>query len=148
MYLDELQDWVAISHKLDISKTALHVLICNIGILYKVLRKAASERDEVAQEEFREFARNNLVASMIITADESSKDDHTIFHKQGHVPKGHCAIIDADFVRGDRYSLLAAISVDGFVGTNVLPGSVDGDEFFDFIVKEIVCGSIYFQLLH
>jgi hypothetical protein len=81
MYLDELQDWVVITHELSISKMTLHKLICDVGISYKVLWKAASERDEVAREEFREFARNNLIASMIITADESSKDSWTIFHK-------------------------------------------------------------------
>ncbi|KAF8810534.1 hypothetical protein BYT27DRAFT_7024247, partial [Phlegmacium glaucopus] len=39
---------------------------------------------------------------------------------------------------GDRYSLLAALSVTGLVGTRVVQGSVDGDEFFDFIVEEIL----------
>jgi len=138
MYLDEIQDWVAIAHELSISKTALHVLIHDVGISYKVLRKAASERDEVAREEFRQFSRDNLVASMIITVDESSKDGRTIFRKRGRAPNGHRAITDADFVRGDRYSLLAALSVEGFVGTRVVEGSVNGDEFFDFIVDEIV----------
>lgn len=76
---------------------------------------------------------------MIITVDESSKDGHMIFQKCGHAPKGHHAIIDADFVRGDQYSLLAALSVEGFVGTRAVEGSIDGDEFFDFIVDEIVC---------
>jgi len=52
MYLDEIQDWVAIGQELAISKTALHILIHDVGISYKVLRKAASERDEVAREEF------------------------------------------------------------------------------------------------
>jgi len=77
---------------------------------------------------------------MIITVDESSKDGRTIFRKRGRAPKGHRAIIDADFVRGDRYSLLAALSIEGFVGTRAVEGSIDGDEFFDFIVDEIVRG--------
>ncbi|KAF8810533.1 hypothetical protein BYT27DRAFT_7209331 [Phlegmacium glaucopus] len=98
MYLDEIQDWVAIAHELSISKASIHVLMRDVGITYKLLRKAASEWDEVAREEFWEFARDNLIASMIITVDESSKDGRTIFQKRGHAPKGHCAIIDADFV--------------------------------------------------
>lgn len=43
MYLNEIQDWVAIAQELAISKTALHILICDVGISYKVLWKAASE---------------------------------------------------------------------------------------------------------
>jgi hypothetical protein len=75
---------------------------------------------------------------MIITVDEWSKDDRTIFLKYGRAPHGQRATIDADFVRGERYSILAAMSVDGYVGTHAVPGSVDGDEFFDFTVNDIV----------
>ncbi|KAF8219813.1 hypothetical protein L208DRAFT_1156057, partial [Tricholoma matsutake] len=42
------------------------------------------------------------------------------------------------FVCGDCYSILAAMSVEGYVGTHIVPGSVDGDEFFDFIVNDIL----------
>ncbi|TFK64995.1 hypothetical protein BDN72DRAFT_739684, partial [Pluteus cervinus] len=37
-----------------------------------------------------------------------------------------------------RYSLVAALSVDGYVGARVVSGSVDGEEFFDFIVTEVL----------
>jgi hypothetical protein len=55
------------------------------------------------------------------------------------VARGNQATIDADFVRGERFSIVAAITVDGYIGTRVVPGSVDGDEFFDFIVEDVVC---------
>ena len=34
---------------------------------------------------------------------------------------------------------MAAMSVEGYVGVRVVEGSVDGDEFFDFIAEEVVC---------
>ena len=139
MYLDEIQDWVAISHDLSISKSTLDLIIRDAGFSYKMISKAAAERDEVAREAFKVWAKENLLASMIVTADESSKDGRTIFRKRGRAPSGQRAISEADFVRGDRYSLLAAISVEGYIGTRVVEGSVDGAEFFDFIVEEVVC---------
>ena len=48
------------------------------------------------------------------------------------------ATSNAQFIRGDRYSLIAAMSVDGYVATRVVNGSVDTAEFFDFIVGEVV----------
>ncbi|KIK00677.1 hypothetical protein K443DRAFT_76879, partial [Laccaria amethystina LaAM-08-1] len=42
------------------------------------------------------------------------------------------------FVHRERYSILAAMAVEGFVGTRVVEGSVDSDEFFDFIVEDIL----------
>jgi len=52
MYLDEIQDWVAISRELSISKSTLDLMIRDLGISYKLFSKAAAERDEVAREEF------------------------------------------------------------------------------------------------
>ncbi len=43
------------------------------------------------------------------------------------------------FIRGIRYSIVAAISLDGYIATRVVEGSVDGLEFLDFIIEEVVC---------
>jgi hypothetical protein len=125
-----------VKHDTSISRAGLHALIQDAGITYKMLQKAASEQDEEACQQWQEFVHDNLVTSMIITVDESSKDDQTIFWKYGCAPHGQCATIDADFVHGERYSVLAAMSVDVYVGMRAVPGSVDEDEFFDFIVND------------
>jgi transposase len=138
MFLDEIQDWVALYQDTAISRTALHDIIQDAGLTFKMLHKAASERDEVAREEFRTYIREHLVVDQVITADESSKDDRTIFRRFGRAPQGHQASIDADFVRGDHYSIVAAMSINGYMATRVVPGSVDGDEFFEFIVEDVV----------
>jgi hypothetical protein len=39
------------------------------------------------------------------------------------------------FVHGDRYSLLAAITIDGYIANHVVPGSF---EFYSF-VAEVIC---------
>ena len=42
------------------------------------------------------------------------------------------------FVHGEQYSLIAAMSVDGYVSAWVVGGSVDTAEFFYFIIGDIV----------
>lgn len=143
LFLDEIQDWIAVSHDALLSKTALHCLIRDAGVTHKMLRKAASERDEEARDVFKTFIREHLTADMVVTADETSKDDRTIFRRFGRAPRGERANSSTDFVRGERYSIVAAISVDGYVATRVVPGSVDGDEFFDFIVQEVVSSHLF-----
>ncbi|KAF8237279.1 hypothetical protein L208DRAFT_1517762, partial [Tricholoma matsutake] len=54
-------------------------LIRDAGLTYKMLRKAAAERDEEARQKWQDFICDHLVATMIITINESSKDDCTIF---------------------------------------------------------------------
>ncbi|KAJ7202249.1 hypothetical protein B0H12DRAFT_517122 [Mycena haematopus] len=96
MYLDEIMDWVAVTHDTGISRTAVHMLIHDTGLTYKILRRAASERDEVARAEWRQLIQTSFISSMIVTADESSKDERTIFRKRGRAPSGHRAEIDAN----------------------------------------------------
>ncbi|KAJ7505976.1 hypothetical protein B0H11DRAFT_1687596, partial [Mycena galericulata] len=88
MYLDEIQDWIAVTHDTGLSRTAIHTLINDSGLTYKILRRAASERDEDARQEFMQMVRSTFIASMIVTADESSKDERTIFRKRGRAPRG------------------------------------------------------------
>lgn len=55
---------------LGMSQTALHVLIRDVGLTYKMLQKAAAERDEEAQQllqKWQDFIRDHLVTTMIIT---------------------------------------------------------------------------------
>jgi transposase len=87
LFLDEIRDWVAVSHDIGLSKFALHYLIRDAGLTYKLLHKAASEREE-AQEAFRTFIQEHLVAEQVVTADETSKDDRTIFRRWGRSPCG------------------------------------------------------------
>ena len=59
MYLDEIQDWVAVTHDTGISQAGLHALIRDAGITYKMLQKAASEQDEEARQQWQEFVHEN-----------------------------------------------------------------------------------------
>ena len=138
MYLDKIQTWVAIFYDVGISKSGLSRLIEDVGFSYKRLHKAAAERDEDEREDFREWVRQTLVPEMIVTADKSSKDDCTLYRHCGRSPSGMPATASAQFVCGERYSLIAAMSVDGYVSTRVVNSSVDTAEFFDFIIGEVV----------
>ena len=42
------------------------------------------------------------------------------------------------FARGDHYSLIAAITTDGYIAAHAVPGSFDVFEFYDFIVENVV----------
>ncbi|KAL1675150.1 hypothetical protein EV122DRAFT_172864, partial [Schizophyllum commune] len=56
---------------------------------------------------------------------ESSKDDRTIYRHYGRAVSGRRAVVQTNFNRGERFSLVAAMSVDGYVASRVVPDSVD-----------------------
>ena len=75
---------------------------------------------------------------MIVTANESSKDDWTIYWCCGRSPSGMHTLGNVEFVHREQFSLLAAMSVDGYVSTWVVEGSIDTAEFFDFIIGDVM----------
>lgn len=143
-FLDEIQEYIAIQHDLCLSKSQLHQLIRDCGITYKLLRRAAVERDPIVRQHFMDFAGNNLYADMIVALDESSKDDQTIYRHYGRSSSGSRAQIPVNFVRGDRWSIVAALTVsDGYIACRVVPGSVDTVEFNNFVLNDVVsCVSV------
>ncbi len=75
MYLSEIQDWIALSHEVHISKTALHENIRNAGLSFKLLCRAAGEHDEDFWAEWKQDINAHFTASQMIFVDETSKDD-------------------------------------------------------------------------
>ena len=74
----------------------------------------------------------------MVFVDETSKDDRTIYRHYGRAVLGQRANVSAPFVRGERFSIVAALTVDGYITQRVVPGSLDGEEFFDFITQDVV----------
>ena len=77
-----------------------------------------------------EAIQAEFVAEQMVFVDESSKDDQTIFHWWGRAPCGQCAIPQAIFVHGIQYSIIANITVEGYLSTHIVEGSVDTLEIF------------------
>ena len=143
MYLSEIQDWIALTYEVHISISALHQNIRDAGITYKLLCRAAAERDEDFRQEWKEGINAHFTASQMIFVDETSKDERTIYWHYGRAVAGRRVTISADFVRGEQYSMVAALSLDGYEAVRVVPGFVDGEEFLNFIVDDVVCSTIY-----
>ncbi|KAF8955198.1 hypothetical protein BDZ97DRAFT_1598331, partial [Flammula alnicola] len=57
--------------------------------------------------------------------DETSKNEHTFARRYGRALTSERAQLKDVFVRGDRYSLVAAITTEGYVAARVVPGSFD-----------------------
>jgi hypothetical protein len=107
----------------------------------KLLHKIARERDEAARDEWRNDIRQNFDAGTgdeFVFVDETSKNDHDTARRHGLAVVGERAEFVDVFVRGDRYSLAAALTNDGYIGARAVFGSFDSFEFFDFIAEEIV----------
>ena len=83
----------------------------------------------------------------MIFVDETSKDKHTISWHYGCSITGTRVTVSANFIQGERYSMITALSLEGYEGVTVVPGSVDGEEFLDFIINDVVCRYMFYLII-
>jgi transposase len=139
-YLDKLQWFLAIHHNIAISISALQLNLEKAGLTCKLLHKMASERNEEMRAAFLHSIQNEFsgTGDEFVVIDESSKNEHDVARRYGRAPSGQPANFTDPFVRGQHYSLVAAMSKRGYLAAHVIPGSLDSFAFFDFIVEDVV----------
>src|ERR1700676_3295215 len=72
-------------------------------------------------------------------------DDQTNVRKNGWAPLGQACVRRTSFLRGQKYSILPALSVDGIVALDIFEGSVNREQFLTFLHNHLVsCQSMYF----
>jgi hypothetical protein len=140
IYLDELQFWLAIQHDITISVPTLHRNLEDAGLTRKILHKIATERNEVLRAQWRDNINHGFggTGDEFVFADEISKNDHSTARRFGRMLAGERAHFHTIFVRGDRYSMVAAMSKKGYIAAKVVPGSFDTFNFFNFVAEEVV----------
>ena len=143
IFLDEMCTFLAIEHDLIVSPSTLSRNLIKARLTRKRLHKLAVERDEELRDEFKESLRNDFLGdgSEFVCLDETSKNEHTYGRRFGRAMSGEQAELKDVFVRGDRYSLVTAITTEGYIASRVVPGSFYSFEFYDFVAEDVV--SVY-----
>jgi transposase len=142
LYLDELCILLAADHQITVPKTKLTLSrnLIEAGLTTKVLHKLAIERDEGLRQDWINGLQNDFSGdgSEFVCVDETSKNDITYARHYGRSMSGEPPFLTVIFARADRYSLIAAITTDGYIAAHAVPGSFDAFEFYDFIVENVV----------
>jgi len=73
-FLDEIGEWLALYHDQPIHTSSLHRTLQDIDIMYKVMRRVAAERDDIACANWLHRVSSHYSAEQLIFIDESSKD--------------------------------------------------------------------------
>jgi len=127
--------------------TALHDNLRDLGLTRKIMRREASERNHKLRAIWMRDVLSIYTADQLIVLDESSKDGRTLIRKYGRAPSGEDAVLNVTLNRGVRYSILPAMTVDGYIAVRAVEGSIDAAEFFDFVVNDVVCSQLKYLTL-
>lgn len=98
----------------------------------------ACERSELLRSAFLANIGANYHPDQLIFIDESAKDERTLNRNYGYAPINARARKNVVFIRGKRYTILPALSLDGFLAVEILEGSCDKDQFCEFILSQVV----------
>jgi hypothetical protein len=117
----------------------------DLGLTYKRLKRTATEQDNAYCADWLHNMTSNYTADQLVFLDESSKDDRVILRRYGRAIQGQLAIESTSLNRGVRYSILPALTIDGYMAVRAVEGSIDGAEFFDFVLNDVVslCGYVF-----
>jgi len=74
----------------------------------------------------------------LIFLDESAKDERTPCRQYGYSPRNKRAIKKVVYIRGTRYTILPAMSLDGIIALDIMQGSCNKERFFNFILAKVV----------
>ena len=90
------------------------------------------------------YKLSQWMADQLIFIDESAANERTSDRKTGWAPIGLTPYENKPFKRGERFSVLPAYTVDGFITWEMRQGSYTAELFEEFIVNNVLpCCNAY-----
>lgn len=102
------------------------------------LEKAAKERSDVLRGHYIMIIGTYFQPDQLIFIDESAKDERTTCCQYGYSLRNHAAVKKVVFIRGKRYTILPALSLDGIIALDIMEGSCNKERFRNFILAKVV----------
>ena len=107
------------------------------GITRKKIQKAAKERSNILHGVYLYHIGMDYNADQLIFIDESSKDERTLTRLYGYSSINTRAKKSVVFIREKHYTILPALSLEGFIAVNIMEGSCDKERFQTFVFDSI-----------
>ena len=137
LYLDELQDQLYAVRNIHVSIATICRALRRLAITHKTVSAAALERNELLRATWQ-AAHGDIPMESFVWMDEAAVDDHTNQRSRGWSVIGHACVRRVAFIRGVRYSVLPALSLDGIIALDIFEGSVNKLRFIKFIREQLV----------
>ncbi|OJT10703.1 hypothetical protein TRAPUB_12796 [Trametes pubescens] len=131
--LEELQTYLLEVCNVKASTMTIWRTLKRRGFSRKMVTRPAVERNERDRMAYKMLIGEHFQPHHLVFADETHFNRITLRRRFGWAPLGHRARRRDFFVRGKRYSILPAISLDGVIHLTVQDHSYTGEEFADFV---------------
>lgn len=133
IYLEELRANLAEYAGCKASISAISRALHKMGYTRKKITKVALERSEERRMQYVLRMGSNYQPRQLVFVDESSFDRRTAIRGFAWALRGERIRRSCFYVRGKRYSILPALSLDGMLHCDIVEGSYNAARFVDFV---------------
>lgn len=138
-YIDEMQQHLLLHRGISVSVTTILRTLRHLHYTLKTVSKKALERDELRRLVFLHMMGEIAPdPEMLVFLDEAAKNEKTAGRPMGWSLRGTRCAQRRCFVRGKRYSILPALTLDGIITHDIVEGSVTAERFYRFLRDFVV----------
>jgi hypothetical protein len=80
----------------------------------------------------------HYTSNQLIFLNESAKDERSLSRLYRYSSCNTRAYKKVVFIRGKRYTILPALTLEGFIAINIFEGTCDRKRFVDFMLDQVV----------
>jgi transposase len=144
VYIDEIQDQLSNERGVTISLPTLMRTLRHLHYSRKGVSIRALERDELLRSAFmNRIADEVMNPNILMFVDEAARNKRTSGRTKGWSLVGKRCVQRRFFGRGERFSILPILTLDGIITYDIVPGSVTSERFLQFLREHVVRVSIY-----
>lgn len=138
MYQDEMRKWLEEERGVKLGKTAMSDLLKRNGWSRKTIELRSMYRSERLRQLYMEEMKDYPMDDMIFL-DESIFNEKTGWRCKAYAPIGERARYRGNIDRGNTWSILPAMSIDGYLPcTAIKKGYFDREEFVEWIDHQLL----------
>ena len=144
IYVDEIQEQLSNERGTVVSIATLLRTLRRLHYSHKVVSVRALERDDILRSAFMNKIADEVTnPDMLMFVDEAARNKRTSARAKGWSSVGKRCVQRTCFGRGQRFSILPILTLDGIITYDIIPGSVTSDRFLQFLREMVVRISIY-----
>jgi transposase len=144
-YIDEIQEHLKNERGVSVSIPTIMRTLRRLHYSHKGVSVRALERDNLRRSAFmNKIADEVMNPDMLMFVDEAARNKRTSGRPKGWSLVGKRCVQRRFFGRGERYSILPILSLDGIITYDIIPGSVTSNRFLQFLRELVVCVTTYF----
>jgi transposase len=134
IYLDEICQALSEHRSREVSTATLSHALHRLNFSQKRVSIKAQERNEIPRAVYMNRIADIVThPDMLMFIDEAARDRRTSGRPKGWASVGWHCVQHRYFVRGQRYSILPILTIDGILTHDIIPGSATSEQFLQFL---------------